>query len=255
MLILLPPSEGKAAPRAGRPLDLGTLAFPALADARTRVLDALVAASRAPDALEILKVGESLAGPVRANVALWDAPTAPACAVYSGVLYDAFGYGALDAAARRRARASVLVFSALLGPLRLADRIPAYRLSGGCSLPGIGPLGAYWRDALAGVLPDDALVVDARSAAYRFVTPPGALAVRVFREERGRRTPVSHLAKHARGLVARALCEAARTPRTPQQAAAAASVWFARHPVTTAAGAPVSVRVELGPDGLGVVTD
>ena len=38
---MLPPSEGKAAPRRGKPLDLASLDFPALTPARERVLDTL----------------------------------------------------------------------------------------------------------------------------------------------------------------------------------------------------------------------
>ena len=41
MLILLPPSEGKTAPRRGKPLDLAALTCPELTDARRAVIDAL----------------------------------------------------------------------------------------------------------------------------------------------------------------------------------------------------------------------
>ncbi len=41
MLILLPPSEGKTAARRGRPLDLGTLSFPALTEAFAQALRAV----------------------------------------------------------------------------------------------------------------------------------------------------------------------------------------------------------------------
>jgi len=79
--------------------------------------------------------------------------------------------------------------------------------------------------------------------------------VRVFREVAGRRSVVSHQAKHARGLVARALCSAPRAPRTPQAAADAASAWFGSNEVLTARGAPVRTRVELTEDSLDVITD
>ncbi|MEI2641760.1 MAG: hypothetical protein V9G10_05360 [Candidatus Nanopelagicales bacterium] len=42
MLILLPPSEGKTAPRRGKPLDVAGLSRPALAPLREQVLAALV---------------------------------------------------------------------------------------------------------------------------------------------------------------------------------------------------------------------
>ncbi len=41
MLVLLAPSEGKTAPRRGKPLDLGTLVHPELTSRREAVLDAL----------------------------------------------------------------------------------------------------------------------------------------------------------------------------------------------------------------------
>ena len=61
-------------------------------------------------------------------------------AVYTGVLYDALGWGTLDAAARRRGNASLVVASALWGAVRFGDRVPPYRLSIGVDLAGVGPL-------------------------------------------------------------------------------------------------------------------
>jgi uncharacterized protein len=57
------------------------------------------------------------------------------------------------------------------------------------------------------------VVVDCRSGGYAAAWMPAEeaarryLAVRVFTEVAGRRTVVSHLAKHTRGLVARLLLE------------------------------------------------
>lgn len=256
MQIWLPPSQGKADVRRGRPLDLDALAFPELTPTRERVLNALAAASASPDALEILGVGLGRSDDVRANLALQTAPAAPASTVYNGVLFDALDYASLGETARRRARRDVLVFSGAFGVVRLGDRIPPYRLDGATNLPGIGPVARAWRDALAGVLDAGDLIVDARSGTYAaFASHPRALPVRVFREVNGRRSVVSHMAKHSRGLVARALLEAPRAPRTPEQALAAASAWFAEHQVTTAAGAPVDVRMELSAAGLDVITD
>ena len=60
MLILLPPSEGKTAPRSGAPLDLDALALAddaAVTGARADLLTRLTAVSAAPDALTTLGVG------------------------------------------------------------------------------------------------------------------------------------------------------------------------------------------------------
>lgn len=256
MLILLPPSEGKSQPSRGRPLDLSDLSFPGLTEARTQVLDALIDVSAGPTALAALKVGESLADEVHANASLRSAPAARADRVYNGVLYDALAPGTLSESGRRRAASSVVIFSALFGALRPGDRIPAYRLTGSAKLPGLGTPAGFWRGRLDEALGEPGLVLDCRSSTYTPMwTPPRALAVRVFRERAGRRTPVSHTAKHARGLVARALLEAPGRVRTPEGAADAVAGWFAVHGMTSAAGVPLRVAVELRERSLDVVTD
>lgn len=225
MLILLPPSEGKAAPaRRGRPVDLSTLTSPELTGTRAEVLDALIAASARPDAVELLGVTPGLAAEVAQNLRLRSMPAAPALRVYSGVLYAALDYPSLSPAAKRRAGRSLRVQSALWGPVGPNDRIAPYRLAMSVSLPGIGPLARRWRSVLDPVLTAAAgsgVVVDCRSSTYAAAwRPHGELArrtvaVRVFTEVAGRRSVVSHLAKHSRGLVARWLLEAPAAPRTP----------------------------------------
>jgi cytoplasmic iron level regulating protein YaaA (DUF328/UPF0246 family) len=106
------------------------------------------------------------------------------------------------------------VASALFGLLAPTDRIPAYRLSGSTSLPGVGSLAAAWRPVLEPELAAHrGLVVDLRSGPYAALARvPHAVQVRVLRESRGTRTVVSHDNKHTKGLLARALCESgART--------------------------------------------
>ena len=215
MLILLPPSESKANRRRGRPADAATWSFPALAATRERVAAALVETSRSPDAAALLGVSDGLLDEVARNLTLTTAPATPAAEVYTGVLYDALDLASLDTAARRRANRWLVVVSALHGAVRPGDRITAYRLSMGATLPGLGPLARVWRPALESVLPAVAgrgVVVDCRSAAYAAAWRPGAdLASRWVQV----RVPgASHLAKHTRGLVARHLCEAGVTARS-----------------------------------------
>ena len=78
MLILLPPSEGKSAPRRGRPLRLDDLSFPALYDARGTMLDALTGLCRgdAHAAAGVLGLGTTQLDEVARNAALREAPTA-----------------------------------------------------------------------------------------------------------------------------------------------------------------------------------
>src|SRR6478672_9915839 len=86
VLVLLPPSEGKTAPRRGRPVDLESLAYPSLGEARAAVLDAL-------------------------DPGLRSARAARARDVYTGVLFQHLRLGELPARARKR----VLIFSGLWG--------------------------------------------------------------------------------------------------------------------------------------------
>jgi cytoplasmic iron level regulating protein YaaA (DUF328/UPF0246 family) len=220
VLILLPPSEGKAAPTSGAPLDLDALAYRELTPVRERVLAALVKLSsgRPARALAALGLSAGQTGELERNAALRSAPAAPAAEVYTGVLYERLRLPELPDAARAR----VLIASALWGVVRPDDRIPAYRLSMAASLPRLGGLAARWRPALRKALPDDGLVVDLRSGPYAAAwTPRSAevVAVRAFTEHAGRRTAVSHMVKATRGDVARLLLEAPEPPGGAAQVA------------------------------------
>jgi cytoplasmic iron level regulating protein YaaA (DUF328/UPF0246 family) len=227
VLVLLPPSEGKKPPRRGLPLDLGTLAFPSLAADRAAVLDALVTlcTTHAPaDAARVLGLGPTQTAEVAANAALRTAATARADRVYAGVLYEALDVPSLPAAARRRATGWLAVTSGLFGLLRPADRIPAYRLAGGVSLPGTGSLATYWSRRLDPAVREAAgrgLVVDLRSSTYAsFWRPAPDLArrvvtVRVLHESDGRRSVVSHFNKATKGRLVRALLEDGTAPTSP----------------------------------------
>jgi len=199
MLVLLPPSEGKARPEEGEPLDLDALAFAAeLGEKRAELMGAF-------------------------DPGLREAPAASAAEVYTGVLFKRLELLELSAAARRR----VLIASALWGVVRPDDRIPYYKFPPKTRLQGIGAPAAYWRPALTEALPGEEgeLVVDMRSAAYAsFWKPKRAtlLAVRAFTEKDGERKAVSHMAKAVRGDVARALLAAKKPPADPEGAAAIA---------------------------------
>jgi cytoplasmic iron level regulating protein YaaA (DUF328/UPF0246 family) len=251
VLALLPPSEGKTAPPAGDPLDLRTLAHAGLTDLRRTVLEALVKVSGHPDAPRVLGTGASLTGEVERNTRLLTEPAAPASSVYTGVLYVAAGLDSLpDDDARRRAARSVRVVSGLWGLVTPEDRIPAYRLSMAVDLPGVGPLARAWRPALAAELgPDlrDRLVVDCRSATYSAAWKPPAgsawVAVRVLRDVAGRRTVVSHHAKHTRGVLIRHLLVRGAEPRTPEDLLDAAHELVGGPLVDAELGAPARARV------------
>ena len=199
MLVLLPPSEGKAHPETGESVDLDSLVHAdELGERRAQLLDAF-------------------------DPALRDAPTAPAHSVYTGVLSGRLELPKLPAKARRQ----VLIASALWGVVAPDDRIPYYRFPPKTRLKGFEAPNAFWRPALAAALPDAEgdLVVDMRSGAYVPAWKPknaSLLAVRAFTEVDGERKAVSHMAKAVRGDVARELLTAKKPPRDPESAAAVA---------------------------------
>ncbi|GGP84856.1 UPF0246 protein [Streptomyces griseomycini] len=224
MLVLLPPSEGKAASGRGAALELESLSLPGLTAAREAVLTELVdlCAGDEDKAREVLGLSEGLRGEVAKNAELRTAGARPAGEVYTGVLYDALGLASLDAAAERRAASSLLVFSGLWGAVRITDRIPSYRCSMGVKLPGLGALSAHWRAATASVLPEaagDGLVLDLRSAAYAAAwKPKGEVAartatVRVLHAPT--RKVVSHFNKATKGRIVRSLLTAGAAPEDP----------------------------------------
>ncbi len=215
MLVLLPPSEGKFAPRRGKALDLATLSFPSLTSTREQVLESLVTLARGDldRAVAVLGISPRRVDEVLRDAALETAPTATASVVYTGVLYEALDLASLDTTARRRAQRSVVVSSALFGALRLGDRIPAYRLSGDVSLPDLGALTALWRDPLATAMTEATgrgLVIDLRSGTYAGMWKPvgdtasRTVAVRVLQQmPDGSRKVVSHFNKATKGRLVR----------------------------------------------------
>ena len=242
MLILLPPSEGKTPPVLGKPLDLATLGSPGLTGAREKVIEALVelcSAGHDPHlpvqngilaerAAGVLGVGHTQLDLVLANGRLRTAAATRADRLYTGVLYDALDFGSLSSTARRRAGTRVAITSSVFGLVRPGDAIPAYRLSGDVTLPGLGPVAAHWRGHLGPAVEDrmgSGLLVDLRSSMYAaFWRPPAALAdrvatVRVLHEHNGTRKVVSHFNKATKGRIVRAVLEGGAHPRTPAQLA------------------------------------
>ena len=211
-LILLPPSETKAAPRRGRPLDLGGLSFPELTAARAALLD---------DALRA-------------------APAVAAGRLYTGVLYAALDLATVPARAARE----VVIVSAQFGALHPADRVPAYKRELDAA-HWRGPLKAPL-DALAA----GRVLLDCRSATYAAAWRPGAEAapgwvhVAVVEERDGVRKVVSHMAKKTRGEVARHLLLSGARPRGPEELAAALAGAFTVELAPPArAGAPWELTV------------
>ncbi|WP_022881698.1 YaaA family protein [Gryllotalpicola ginsengisoli] len=221
MLLLLPPSETKRPGGVpGSRLDLASLRFPTLTDARRRTLDAVSALAQDHDAaVAALKLGPRQHGEVAKNRVLEASPVMPAVDRYTGVLYDALDAGGLPEPARERLGRAAVVHSAVLGPIGALDPIPDYRLSHDARLPG-ARLKQLWAEAAAAALArEDGLIVDARSQGYSALGPlprrHGAVRLEVVAEDgAGRRRALNHFNKHAKGRLARAVALASALPGT-----------------------------------------
>ena len=120
---------------------------------------------------------------------------------------------------QRQLEELTLVFSALFGPVRLTDLITPHRLSGWVKLPGQGSVASIWSKALKELLTQQLsghVVVDLRSAEYGAMYRPTRgsdclllnIGVAKVNPATGKRSVVSHWAKHTRGLLAGALLRA-----------------------------------------------
>ena len=194
-VILLPPSEGKAAGGRGRPWRPGTGVLPALDDARAEVLAA---------------VGPEVA----------EAPTMRAIDRYTGVLYGQLDWRSLPPDARRLGSRTVLIVSGLWGVSAPNDPLPAYRLKMSASLPPLGRLASWWRPRLTAALAPHLagrlvwdLLPDEHAAAWRPDEVPVRRRVTVrFRDRQGR--TVSHWNKLLKGALVRHLLT--ERPRGPE---------------------------------------
>lgn len=129
------------------------------------------------------------------------------------------GQGNQPQGLQRQLEELTLVFSALFGPVRLTDLITPHRLSGSVKLPGQGSVASIWSKALKELLTQQLsghVVVDLRSSEYGAMYRPACggecltlnIAVAKVNPATGKRSVVSHWAKHTRGLLAGALLRA-----------------------------------------------
>ena len=229
MLIIVPSSETKRPPAPdGPPLDLAALSFQELTPMRERVVEALIETSAGPDAFRRLYVRPTMAAAVARNTRLRELPASPVSEVYSGPLHQGLGVAALSPPARVRAEASIVVTSALMGLLRLRDRIPPYRLMWFSRLVGMDRLDHEWRfvlsEALTAVARPEALIVDLRSPENQSLGMPSRVddrmvTLKVRQQAFGRRIG-DVVAKRVRGEAAAYLLETGIDPSGPDELAA-----------------------------------
>lgn len=246
MLILLPPSETKRPGGSTRALDVDALTFAQLAPQRRAVIDALVALSADEDeAARVLKLSTGQRREIAANAQLDTAPTMPAMDRYTGVLYDALDSASLDAASRRWLGAHALIHSAPFGPVAATDRIPAYRLAAGTSLPGLPALRRIWAGPVSAALASASVrfVLDLRSEAYAALGPiPATVASAYVRVVTGDGRALNHFNKRTKGLLTRALA----TDRPRVGGVEALYAWAERAGWVLRPGAPGEVEVVVG---------
>lgn len=246
MRILLPPSAGKTTKETTNHLQLEKLwQAEHLTQTRRQLIDDVQNTALLADAAQIFKLGPKNAHEISQNLEVYDAPALAAWQLYDGVLYQAAKFaqifspgepsqgsqgqvgnhrgdqpqGSQGQGGQGQLEELTLVFSALFGPVRLTDLITPHRLSGSVKLPGQGSVASIWSKALKELLTQQLsghVVVDLRSSEYGAMYRPTRgsdclllnIGVAKVNLATGKRSVVSHWAKHTRGLLAGALLEA-----------------------------------------------
>ena len=242
MRILLPPSAGKTTKESTNHLQLEKLwQAEHLTQTRRQLIDDVQNTALLADAAQIFKLGPKNAHEISQNLEVYDAPALAAWQLYDGVLYEAAKFAQIfssgepsqggqgqgnqpQGSGQGQLEELTLVFSALFGPVRLTDLITPHRLSGSVKLPGQGSVASIWSKALKELLTQQLsghVVVDLRSAEYGAMYRPlrGGecvmlnIGVAKVNPATGKRTVVSHWAKHTRGLLAVAFLRAVASGR------------------------------------------
>lgn len=204
VLVLLPPSEGKAPGGRGRwSPDSG--AFADLGPARRQVAEA--AAAALADRKRLFGTDGPLADRAEASLlalVAGSAPALPAWRRFTGVVWEHLDPATLPPAARRR----IVVPSAQLGLTRGDDPTPDFRLKFAVSVPGLGRLDRWWRPQLAAALartrgPVVDLLPGEHAAAVAL--PPSRRVVRVDFVAPGGAGAAGHAAKAVKGVLARTI--------------------------------------------------
>jgi len=205
-MLLLPPSEGKAAggnPRAAAwTPDAGSFGG-RLGELRLAVVEALAAVGGGDEKLLGVK-GDHLLRAQSANTSLVGAPTLPAWQRYTGVVWDHLDPATVPSAERRH----IVVVSGLLGLVRGDDPVPDYRLKMGANLAPLGKLSTWWREALTTEVRRRSgrhVIVDLLPQEHRAALDlTGLEGVSVTLADRAGK-PGGHFAKAAKGELARAI--------------------------------------------------
>lgn len=152
--------------------------------------------------------GDNLTQAIEINRNILKAPLISALDRYSpGVMYQAMDFPGLPTGAQRRLLEEGIIFSGLFGVLRPDDLIPNYKLRMDATLPGVGKVSKYWRNAMSDVV-NEALtgrfVWNFLSGIHQDAwtdehTYDAMVQVRFVRKKGGDLTPVTHGVKPLRG--------------------------------------------------------
>lgn len=218
LVILLPPSEGKAeggsAPKwKATSGDFGK----ALGKYRSQIATALEELGGG-DAKLLGVGGKHLARAQEINTSIIGAPTMAAHERYTGVVWDHLSPSSMSAKVLARAAESIIVLSGLLGLVGFDDQITDYKLKIGASFAPIGKLSTWWRDPLSKALNARLArhhVIDLLPNEHRAAWSPtpdayASLSSVTFVEKSGK--VAGHDAKAAKGLLARHLLESTGSP-------------------------------------------
>lgn len=213
LVVLLPPSEGKAPGGDGPPWAPDDGRFGELAPQRIRVHNALKRA-RGGTAKALGASGDLLRAAKAANLAAVGAPTRPAQARFTGVVW-----GHLDPPTLGTPKGEVVVLSALTGLTAWDDPVPDFRLKLSASLPPVRNLATFWRARLSEVLNEHLAghtVVDLLPNEHRAAWDPAPDRYDLRRPALLHRDgkPAGHGGKAAKGLLARALLTSGDVDRT-----------------------------------------
>ena len=153
LIILLPPSEGKAeSGKTGTRFTETSGTFgKSLGKQRREVVAALKQVrGGSPKLLGVS--GAHLTRAQQANLAVHGAKTLPASQRYTGVVWDHLDLASLPLATQKIAAKNIIIISGLLGLVTAGDPTPDYRLKIGASLAPMGKLSSWWRDEISNAL-------------------------------------------------------------------------------------------------------
>ena len=252
-IILLPPSESKTTASGKTILNIEKLSFSELNPLREKTLKALIAMSNGsmPKARAALGISAKQDWEIERNQTLLTAPVAPAWQVYTGVLFEAIGFEQLSAAQLKKLSNMSYIQSALFGLISLTDLVPAYRLSGDCSLPKLGTLTSVWAKPCTEILKQrDELIIDMRSGTYVKLGPlpagSNAVVPKVLqRMPSGPPKVVSHHNKATKGRILRAMAQSKVAVKNVDQFAGVVASLGADVSMKkpTRVGAPITMEV------------